>query len=230
MTELWPLCLDLVLLTQPVDFLFGVECRAQWEGDFLLCELNMPCSCTGQVMTTLCSPQLSPYRSHCMFGRRLGPLTLLRLSCSSITMKWALALSSASVWSLVFQIAYAAVDCAKGQNHDLCKQEGVDGYPTFNYYNYGKFVEKYTGDRGVSESKSHHLVQVSSACPALQMKTAEWIFTMLEECWTASVAVLHGLYHNPVHLCIRNTLGLFLGTWEEEKGLDLVMLFVYFIL
>lgn len=59
----------------------------------------------------------------------------------------------------MFQIAYAAVDCAKGQNHDLCKQEGVDGYPTFNYYNYGKFVEKYTGDRGVSESKSHHLVQ-----------------------------------------------------------------------
>lgn len=50
----------------------------------------------------------------------------------------------------VFQIAYAAVDCAKEQNHDLCKQEGVDGYPTFNYYNYGKFVEKYNGERGVS--------------------------------------------------------------------------------
>ncbi|XP_037252984.1 protein disulfide-isomerase A5 [Falco rusticolus] len=45
------------------------------------------------------------------------------------------------------KIAYAAVDCAKGQNHDLCKQEGVDGYPTFNYYNYGKFMEKYTGER-----------------------------------------------------------------------------------
>ncbi|XP_060630757.2 protein disulfide-isomerase A5 [Anolis sagrei] len=48
------------------------------------------------------------------------------------------------------KIAYAAVDCAKEQNHDLCKQEGVDGYPTFNYYNYGKFIEKYNGDRGES--------------------------------------------------------------------------------
>uniref|UniRef100_A0A1A8FWA8 Protein disulfide-isomerase A5 n=2 Tax=Nothobranchius korthausae TaxID=1143690 RepID=A0A1A8FWA8_9TELE len=46
------------------------------------------------------------------------------------------------------KIAYAAVDCTKGQNHELCKQEGVEGYPTFNYYNYGKFVEKYNGDRG----------------------------------------------------------------------------------
>ncbi|TRY84850.1 hypothetical protein DNTS_002288 [Danionella cerebrum] len=46
------------------------------------------------------------------------------------------------------KIAYAAVDCTKGQNHELCKQEGVEGYPTFNYYNYGKFSEKYNGDRG----------------------------------------------------------------------------------
>uniref|UniRef100_A0A4W4GTJ2 Thioredoxin domain-containing protein n=1 Tax=Electrophorus electricus TaxID=8005 RepID=A0A4W4GTJ2_ELEEL len=46
------------------------------------------------------------------------------------------------------KIAYAAVDCTKGQNHELCKQEGVEGYPTFSYYNYGKFGEKYTGDRG----------------------------------------------------------------------------------
>uniref|UniRef100_A0A3Q2GQW5 Protein disulfide isomerase family A, member 5 n=1 Tax=Cyprinodon variegatus TaxID=28743 RepID=A0A3Q2GQW5_CYPVA len=46
------------------------------------------------------------------------------------------------------KIVYAAVDCTKGLNHDLCKQEGVEGYPTFNYYNYGKFVEKYNGDRG----------------------------------------------------------------------------------
>uniref|UniRef100_A0A7N6BNC9 Thioredoxin domain-containing protein n=1 Tax=Anabas testudineus TaxID=64144 RepID=A0A7N6BNC9_ANATE len=46
------------------------------------------------------------------------------------------------------KIVYAAVDCTKGQNHELCKQEGVEGYPTFNYYNYGKFVEKYNGDRG----------------------------------------------------------------------------------
>nr|XP_014352855.1 PREDICTED: protein disulfide-isomerase A5 [Latimeria chalumnae] len=47
------------------------------------------------------------------------------------------------------KIAYVAVDCTKGQNHDLCKQEGVEGYPTFNYYNYGKYIEKYSGDRGV---------------------------------------------------------------------------------
>uniref|UniRef100_A0A3B3XWP0 Thioredoxin domain-containing protein n=1 Tax=Poecilia mexicana TaxID=48701 RepID=A0A3B3XWP0_9TELE len=46
------------------------------------------------------------------------------------------------------KIVYAAVDCTKGLNHDLCKQEGVEGYPTFNHYNYGKFVEKYNGDRG----------------------------------------------------------------------------------
>lgn len=25
----------------------------------------------------------------------------------------------------------------------------MEGYPTFNYYNYGKYVEKYTGERGV---------------------------------------------------------------------------------
>lgn len=55
-----------------------------------------------------------------------------------------------AVFSPPLQIVYAAVDCTKGQNHDLCKQEGVEGYPTFNYYNYGKFVEKYSGDRGVS--------------------------------------------------------------------------------
>uniref|UniRef100_A0A674NPT6 Protein disulfide-isomerase A5 n=1 Tax=Takifugu rubripes TaxID=31033 RepID=A0A674NPT6_TAKRU len=46
------------------------------------------------------------------------------------------------------KIIYAAVDCTKGQNHELCKQEGVEGYPTFNHYNYGKFVEKYNGERG----------------------------------------------------------------------------------
>ncbi|XP_038606569.1 protein disulfide-isomerase A5 [Tachyglossus aculeatus] len=49
------------------------------------------------------------------------------------------------------KIAYAAVDCAKEQNQDLCKQEGVDGYPTFNYYNYGKFAEKYNGERVESD-------------------------------------------------------------------------------
>uniref|UniRef100_A0A672IME7 Thioredoxin domain-containing protein n=1 Tax=Salarias fasciatus TaxID=181472 RepID=A0A672IME7_SALFA len=46
------------------------------------------------------------------------------------------------------KIVYAAVDCTKGLNHDVCKQEGVEGYPTFSYYHYGKFVEKYNGDRG----------------------------------------------------------------------------------
>uniref|UniRef100_A0A8C9U355 Protein disulfide-isomerase A5 n=1 Tax=Scleropages formosus TaxID=113540 RepID=A0A8C9U355_SCLFO len=46
------------------------------------------------------------------------------------------------------KIAYAAVDCTKGHNQELCKQEDVEGYPTFNYYNYGKFAEKYNGERG----------------------------------------------------------------------------------
>ncbi|CAN9498488.1 unnamed protein product [Ophioblennius macclurei] len=46
------------------------------------------------------------------------------------------------------KIVYAAVDCTKGLNHDVCKTEGVEGYPTFNYYHYGKFIEKYNGDRG----------------------------------------------------------------------------------
>ncbi|GCB79011.1 hypothetical protein scyTo_0020739, partial [Scyliorhinus torazame] len=48
------------------------------------------------------------------------------------------------------KIAYAAVDCTKGQNHELCKQEGVEGYPMISYYNYGKFVERYSGERAVS--------------------------------------------------------------------------------
>uniref|UniRef100_A0AAX7UE47 Thioredoxin domain-containing protein n=1 Tax=Astatotilapia calliptera TaxID=8154 RepID=A0AAX7UE47_ASTCA len=57
------------------------------------------------------------------------------------------------------KIVYAAVDCTKGQNHELCKQEGVEGYPTFNYYNYGKFVEKYNGDRGVSDWRRFMMLQ-----------------------------------------------------------------------
>lgn len=54
------------------------------------------------------------------------------------------------------------MDCTKGQNHELCKQEGVEGYPTFNHYNYGKFVEKYNGDRGVSATTNIWLFYFSS--------------------------------------------------------------------
>ncbi|XP_072274008.1 protein disulfide-isomerase A5 [Pyxicephalus adspersus] len=48
------------------------------------------------------------------------------------------------------KIAYGAVDCTKEKNQELCKQEGVEGFPTFNYYNYGKFSEKYNGERAES--------------------------------------------------------------------------------
>lgn len=66
------------------------------------------------------------------------------------------------IFHVVFQIVYAAVDCTKGQNHELCKQEGVEGYPTFNYYNYGKFSEKYNGERGVSLTSFRIFEQVYS--------------------------------------------------------------------
>lgn len=68
---------------------------------------------------------------------------------------------------------YAAVDCTKGQNHELCKQEGVEGYPTFNYYNYGKFVEKYNGDRGVSGTKpsTHGYLSVTVSETVNTLKT-----------------------------------------------------------
>uniref|UniRef100_A0A8C7MTY8 Protein disulfide isomerase family A, member 5 n=1 Tax=Oncorhynchus kisutch TaxID=8019 RepID=A0A8C7MTY8_ONCKI len=58
------------------------------------------------------------------------------------------------------KIAYAAVDCTKGLNQELCKQEGVEGYPMFNYYNYGKFAEKYNGERGVSDIFCRTIPQV----------------------------------------------------------------------
>uniref|UniRef100_A0A2K5NHG8 Protein disulfide-isomerase A5 n=3 Tax=Cercopithecinae TaxID=9528 RepID=A0A2K5NHG8_CERAT len=45
------------------------------------------------------------------------------------------------------KIACAAVDCVKDKNQDLCQQEAVKGYPTFHYYHYGKFTEKYDSDR-----------------------------------------------------------------------------------
>lgn len=41
------------------------------------------------------------------------------------------------------KIACAAIDCVKENNKDLCQQEAVKAYPTFHYYHYGKFVEKY---------------------------------------------------------------------------------------
>uniref|UniRef100_A0A8C0NRE1 Protein disulfide-isomerase A5 n=1 Tax=Canis lupus familiaris TaxID=9615 RepID=A0A8C0NRE1_CANLF len=44
-------------------------------------------------------------------------------------------------------IACAAVDCVKEKNQDLCQQEAVKAYPTFHYYHYGKFAEKYDSDR-----------------------------------------------------------------------------------
>lgn len=42
------------------------------------------------------------------------------------------------------------MDCVKDKNQDLCQQEAVKAYPTFHYYHYGKFVEKYESDRTVS--------------------------------------------------------------------------------
>uniref|UniRef100_A0A8C9VSU1 Protein disulfide isomerase family A, member 5 n=1 Tax=Scleropages formosus TaxID=113540 RepID=A0A8C9VSU1_SCLFO len=48
------------------------------------------------------------------------------------------------------KVSFAAVDCTEGHNSDMCGQEGVEAYPTFNCYNYGKFAEKYSGERRVS--------------------------------------------------------------------------------
>jgi hypothetical protein len=42
------------------------------------------------------------------------------------------------------------VDCVRDKNQDLCQQEAVKAYPTFHYYHYGKFAEKYDSDRTVS--------------------------------------------------------------------------------
>ncbi|GAB5576499.1 protein disulfide-isomerase A5 [Prionailurus iriomotensis] len=44
-------------------------------------------------------------------------------------------------------IACAAVDCVRDKNQDLCQQEAIKAYPTFHYYHYGKFAEKYDSDR-----------------------------------------------------------------------------------
>ena len=41
--------------------------------------------------------------------------------------------------------AFAAVDCTK--SNDLCSQHGVQGFPTFKYFHYGKKPADYTGGR-----------------------------------------------------------------------------------
>lgn len=74
----------------------------------------------------------------------------LRAPTCQLDVTFGLVLVALKQFSVLPQIIYAAVDCTKGHNHELCKQEGVEGYPTFNHYNYGKFVEKYNGERGVS--------------------------------------------------------------------------------
>ncbi|CAN0527332.1 unnamed protein product [Rangifer tarandus platyrhynchus] len=51
------------------------------------------------------------------------------------------------------KIACVAIDCVKEKNKDLCQQEAVKGYPTFHYYNYGKFVEKYDTNPTVSRGE-----------------------------------------------------------------------------
>ncbi|XP_028394344.1 protein disulfide-isomerase A5-like isoform X2 [Dendronephthya gigantea] len=43
------------------------------------------------------------------------------------------------------KIGFAAVDCTK--ETAVCGAHGVEGYPTFKYFNYGKNDEKYTGGR-----------------------------------------------------------------------------------
>ncbi|XP_062519566.1 protein disulfide-isomerase A5-like, partial [Corticium candelabrum] len=45
------------------------------------------------------------------------------------------------------KVAFAAVDCTDSSNRNLCTQEGVEGYPTIKYYNYGKKGERYAGGR-----------------------------------------------------------------------------------
>ena len=43
--------------------------------------------------------------------------------------------------------AFAAVDCTADGDQSLCVDEGVEGYPTLKYYNYGKRSIRYEGDR-----------------------------------------------------------------------------------
>lgn len=59
-----------------------------------------------------------------------------------------------SLPSCTLQIACVAIDCVKEKNKDLCQQEAVKGYPTFHYYNYGKFVEKYDTNPTVSRGEA----------------------------------------------------------------------------
>uniref|UniRef100_A0A5F4VXJ7 Protein disulfide-isomerase A5 n=1 Tax=Callithrix jacchus TaxID=9483 RepID=A0A5F4VXJ7_CALJA len=55
--------------------------------------------------------------------------------------------AAAAVFKDDRKIACAAVNCVKDKNQDLCQQEAIKGYPTFHYYHYGKFTEKYDSDR-----------------------------------------------------------------------------------
>ncbi|XP_025769325.1 protein disulfide-isomerase A5 [Puma concolor] len=55
--------------------------------------------------------------------------------------------ATANVFKDDRKIACAAVDCVRDKNQDLCQQEAIKAYPTFHYYHYGKFAEKYDSDR-----------------------------------------------------------------------------------
>ncbi|KAG5215850.1 hypothetical protein JEQ12_001426, partial [Ovis aries] len=56
------------------------------------------------------------------------------------------------------KIACAAIDCVKEKNKDLCQQEAVKAYPTFHYYHYGKFVEKYDTNPTIADILSCKLI------------------------------------------------------------------------
>eukprot|EP00118_Oscarella_pearsei_P015366 m.138527 g.138527 ORF g.138527 m.138527 type:complete len:765 (+) comp38247_c0_seq18:43-2337(+) len=43
--------------------------------------------------------------------------------------------------------AFGAIDCTAESDQEMCVKEGVQGYPTIKYYNYGKNAIKYEGGR-----------------------------------------------------------------------------------
>ncbi|XP_075927780.1 protein disulfide-isomerase A5-like isoform X2 [Petromyzon marinus] len=49
------------------------------------------------------------------------------------------------------KMGLGAIDCSKAGNSEICGQEGVQEYPTFRYYSYGRALERYTGPRGESD-------------------------------------------------------------------------------